>query len=386
MARTKKKTVLFGGYAPVHFVCFKPIYDALVKIPGVEVYVTGGKRFDKPDGTVGYDEQALYRPFGVPRNRILKLSAIANRSFDMTFSAHTSGFFPKKTKTKVQVFHGVSFRNLAIREDQRQYDALFVSGPYMMRGFERRVFKGDKKAASAKLLPIGFVKVDRLRNGTLDRAAILKSLGLKGDRKVLLYAPTGDKRNSLELMGEDVIRRIKAANKWDLVLKLHDHPKDRETNWPKKLAKHLGPHVKIVRNDYDVVPYLYVADLLISDASSVANEYALLDRPIVFLDVPKLIAKAKRKGAMVDLGTWGRRGGTLVRRPSRVVAAISKSLANPKKGSKVRQAMAKDLFYDPGSATERATAWVCRKLGIAAAGKAAPKARVANASRRRRGA
>lgn len=361
------KTVLFGGYAPVHFVCFKPIYDALVKIPGVEVYVTGGKRFDRKDGTVGYDAKALYRPFGVPTRRILPLSSIAKRSFDMTFSAHTSGFFPKATKTKVQVFHGVSFRNLAIRDDQRQYHALFVSGPYMMRGFERRVFKGK----SSKLLPIGFVKVDRLKNGTLDRKAILARLGLKGDRPVLLYAPTGDKRNSLELMGEDVIGRIKKANRWDLLIKLHDHPKDRETNWPKKLAKHLGPHVKLVRNDYDVVPYLFVADLLISDASSVANEYALMDRPIVFLDVPKLISKAKRKGAMVDLGTWGRRGGTTVRNPAGVVRAIAKALANPKKGSKVRQAMAKDLFFDPGRATERAIGWVCRKLGIDSAGKRA---------------
>lgn len=360
MARANRKSVLFGGYAPVHFVCFKPIYDALVKLPGVEVYVTGGKKVEKRDGTPGYDLAGLYAPFGVPRSRMLTLDRIAKRSFDMTFSAHTSGFFPKKTKVKVQVFHGVSFRNLAIREDQKQYHALFVSGPYMMRGFRKRVFKG----ASAKLLPIGFVKVDRLRDGSLDRAKILKKIGFRGDRPVLLYAPTGDKRNSLESMGEEVIRRIAGANRWDLLIKLHDHPKDRETNWPRKLGRHLGPHVKLVRNDYDVVPYLFVADLLISDASSVANEYALMDRPIVFLDVPKLIARAKSKGAMVDLGTWGRRGGVTVRRPEDVVGAIRRALANPRKGSRVRRRMAEDLFYDPGSATERAVEWVCRKLGI----------------------
>ena len=46
---------------------------------------------------------------------------------------------------------------------------------------------------------------------------------------------------------------------------------------------------------------LFVADLLISDASSVSNEYALLDRPMVFLDVPKLLKTARGKGSMVDL-------------------------------------------------------------------------------------
>ncbi len=352
------KRVLFGAYAPVHFVCFKPIYEALVAA-GVEVFVTGGIRKEGRGGKTVYDGRALYTQFGVPRSRILTVAQIAKRDFDMTFSAHTSGFFPRKPGTKVQVFHGLSFRNLAVRADQKAYDALFVVGPYMMRAFKKQV----RGVAARKLLPIGFVKLDRLFDGSLDRAKILKSAGFKGDRPVLLYAPTGDKRNSMETMGEDVIRRIRDAGKWDLMIKLHDHPKNK-IDWPRKLKGLLGPHVKLVKG-YDVAQYLYAANLLISDASSVANEYTVLDRPIVFLDVPGLLAKAKRKGALVDLKTWGRRGGVTVRKPEEVVRAISKSLANPKRGSRVRRAMARDLFFDPGGATERAVEWVLKRLGIA---------------------
>ena len=360
---SSRKTVLFGGYAPVHFVCFKPIYDELTKLRGVDVFLTGGIRKNGPKGTTIYDPFALYRQFGVPRSRILKLDAIKRKSFDITFSAHTAGFFPKATRTKVQVFHGLSFRNLAVRSDQRTYDALFLAGPYMMRAFKKKVFGKARKAASKKLLPIGFVKLDRLVNGSLDRRSILRELGLKGDRKVVLYAPTGDKRNSMETMGLEVIRRIRDAGKWDLLIKLHDHPKNREIDWPKQLRPLLGPHVKLVKG-YDVAPYLFASDLLVSDASSVANDYTVLDRPIVFLDVPGLLAKARRKGAMVDLKTWGRRGGTTVRKPEDVVGAIAKSLRNPKKGSRVRRAIAKDLFFQPGGATGRAMAWVTRRLGV----------------------
>ena len=57
----------------------------------------------------------------------------------------------------------------------------------------------------------------------------------------------------------------------------------------------------------DVILTLFAADLLITDASSVANEYALLDRPIVFLDVPELLAAAGGEGSAPDLETWGRR-------------------------------------------------------------------------------
>lgn len=53
------------------------------------------------------------------------------------------------------------------------------------------------------------------------------------------------------------------------------------------------------RGTPDILPTLFLADLLISDASSVANEYTLLDRPIVFLDVPEMIEAAVESGALV---------------------------------------------------------------------------------------
>jgi hypothetical protein len=89
----------------------------------------------------------------------------------------------------------------------------------------------------------------------------------------------------------------------------------------------------------------------------VANEYTLLNRPIVYLDVPELIRAAKDNGALVDLETWGRRGGLLVGRPDKVEQAIATSLAEPDRCSALRSAIAQDLFYNPGVATEAATSW-----------------------------
>ena len=36
--------ILFSGYAPVHFLCFKPLYDRLREIPGTEIELSGGMR------------------------------------------------------------------------------------------------------------------------------------------------------------------------------------------------------------------------------------------------------------------------------------------------------------------------------------------------------
>ena len=93
---------------------------------------------------------------------------------------------------------------------------------------------------------------------------------------------------------------------YDILVKPHDHPKNGAADRCEELTPLAGPGLRVVR-DTDVVPLLFVADLLITDASSVANEFTLLDRPIVFLDVPRLLEDAQAFGAHLDLRTWGRR-------------------------------------------------------------------------------
>lgn len=355
------KRVLFTGYAPVHFVCFRPLYERLRRLPGVEVFLSGGRE----RGTVGTDDgvgpvsaHELYRPFRVPAARVLSLDAMRRQRFDLVFCAHVSGYFPRADNGRIQIFHGLSFRNMAVRRDVLVYDHLFVTGPYMMRAFQEQqlVRRGDPR-----LVPIGFPKVDRLVDGTLDRRTLLRKLGFSGRRPVVLYAPTGQTGNSLETVGEEVIRRLRATGRYDIMIKLHDHPRDPKADWASQLRPLLDAHTKLVR-DFDIVPYLFVAELLISDASSVSSEYSLLDRPMVFLDVPVMIQAMRAKGRAVDLDTWGRKAGVTVRWPDEAVDAVRWSLAHRREAGELRRAMARDLFYNAGRASDAALEWVRERL------------------------
>jgi hypothetical protein len=347
------KKIVFAGYAPVHFVCFRPIYRRLVRTPGLEVYLSGELRA----GEAG--AEGLYRPFRIPKERILPLADMRRRSFDMVMCAHVSGYFPRSDRDRVQLFHGLSFRNAAVRRDVLVYDHLFITGPYMMRLFQENQLlrPGDPRCVA-----IGFPKVDALVNGSLDRKKILGRLRFSGRRPVVLYAPTGQRHNSLDTgVGEEVITRLRATKRYDILIKPHDHPRGNSVDWRKQLRRLQDAHTRLL-TDLDIVPYLFAADLLITDASSVSSEYSLLDRPMVFLDVPELLAAASKKGRWVDLQTWGRRGGVTVRWPDEAVEAVEWSLAHPKHGSDVRRAMALDLFYDPGHATEAAVSWIRSRL------------------------
>ena len=345
--------ILFAGYAPVHFVCFRPVYERLRRVPGVSIYVSGGRETTDGDGPA-LTAHDLYRRFRIPPRQILSLSEMQRQAFDVVLCAHVSGYFPREDRARIQIFHGLSFRNMAVRRDVLVYDHLFITGPYMLRGFRNQQLL---RPSDPRIVPIGFPKVDRLVDGSLDRRRILARLGLSGRRPVVLYAPTGQKHNSLETVGEEVLRRLRASNRYDLLIKLHDHPRDNSVDWPRRLRPLLDRHTKLVR-DFDVVPYLYAADLLITDASSVSSEYSLLDRPMVFLDVPQMLAAMRAKGRAVDLATWGRKGGVTVRWPDEAVEAVAWSLAHPRQGSEVRRAMAKDLFFNPGGAADAAVSWI----------------------------
>lgn len=350
-------TILFAGYAPVHFVCFRPIYEALRRSSRFSVRLSGGLRSES-DGGVRYDLEALYQPFGVAREDLTTVEELDGMRFDVGFSAHTNMIRREVTNRRVQVFHGISFRNCSIRPENMGYDHYFLAGPYMHRTF---VEAGLLEPDDPRALEIGFMKTDRLLNGELDRSELLARHGFDGARPVVLYAPTGQKGNSLETMGEEVIENLLNSGGCDVLVKLHDHPK-RSIDWKGRLKRFEGPHFKLA-DEPDVIPLLFLADLLVTDASSVSSEYSLMDRPMVFLDVPKLIAKAEAKdGSQVDLKTWGRRCGRVAKTPGEALDLVAHGLSHPEELSEIRQAMAKDLFYNPGRATEAATEWVMQNL------------------------
>ena len=355
---SRVRSVLFTGYAPVHYLCFRPLHREFERLSEVEVYVSGGLRRATASG-FDYDAAPLFDPFGLPPERVLTVDEAAGRRFDVLFSANKRFITPQDNAgASIQIFHGVSFRNMGVRPENLAYDFFFTVGPYMERRF---VSSGLLRPNDPRMVQVGFPKTDRLVNGRLDRRALLPRHGLAGNRPILLYAPTGQRKNSLETFGPRVLRRLAELKRYDILVKLHDHPKNGVEAARARLQGIEGNRIRVVE-DADIVPLMLMADLLITDASSVSSEFALLDRPMVFLDVPELIGDARASGAQVDLDTWGRRCGITARGPHEAVAAVEQSLREPGRFSAMRRAMAADIFHNPGVATEAAIEWCGRHM------------------------
>ncbi len=356
-----RKRVLFAGYAPVHFVCFEPVYRLLSDDPRLEVWLSGGFK-DAHAGEVTFSLDGFYERFEVDRARVIPFEQARQQDFDVLVCAHLSdSLFPRSVGCTVQIFHGVSFKNRGIREKALRYDVLCLPGRYHAEMYQHwRLVR----AGGSRCLVTGFPKADGLVQGPFDRQAFLRQVGVDAGRPTLLYAPTGDDNNSLETRGEQVIEAIRQSGRWNLLVKLHDHPKQAKCDWKAVLAQLESDRFRLVC-DWNVVPYLRAADLLITDASSVAVEYTLLDRPIVFLEVPKLLKKMARKHAAVDLDSYGWKIGTLVGEDDDVTEAIAQSLAAPDRHSEIRHTMANHVFHQPGSASARVAGVILHAAGLA---------------------
>ncbi len=356
---TPAKRVLFSGYAPVHFVCFSPVYQRLRGDEGIEVFLSGGFRTESEDG-ISYSLDGFYDPFCVDRTRIMPVEQMRKEDFDVVVCAHTSDtLLPRSAGRTVQIFHGVSFKNLVVREKALRFDVLCLPGFYHAELYRKHGLLRDR---GTQYLVTGFPKADALVNGQHDREAFFGRIGLDPGRPTILFAPTGDKHNALETMGEAVISAIDNAGCWNLLIKPHDHPK-KGGNWSLELAPFENQRVRIVR-DRDIVPSLRAADLLLTDASSAAVEYTLVDRPIIFLDVPKLLQKVRKRAPALDLDTYGRKIGTVVGQPEGLAAAIADSLTQPDREQELRRKMARHIFHSPGNAAQRVTEVIRHAAGL----------------------
>ena len=360
MGEHRVRRILFTGYAPVHVVCFLPVYRLLRQDPRLEIWFSGGFLNKTEDGDV-HDLRGFYDPFEVPTDRILPYESAREQTFDVCVCAHLStGLLPPGARRSVQIFHGVSFRNLLARDGKAlKYDLLCLPGLYHGRLFQRL---GLIREQGPHATVTGFPKCDVLVDGSLDRARILSALGVDPARPTLLYAPTGGRKNSLETMGVEIIQRLAERTDWNVLIKPHDHPK-KKIDWFARLEAQENERVKLIRG-LDLVPYLFAADLLLSDASSAAVEFTLMDRPMVFLDVPELLDKVRTTGDTLDLETYGRQIGTCVAEPSDVVDAVAAALAQPDREGEIRRAMARDVFHAPGGAARRVMNVILHAAGV----------------------
>jgi len=292
-----------------------------------------------------------------PQAPVLSPRAAMMKRFDAYVAADfVWATLPRGTR-RIQMFHGVAGKWSQIYDrpggSMRQWDRLFFINRRRLNNY---VASGAVERNSSAIRLVGMPKSDCLVDGSLTRAGVLEANGMDPAPTTVLYAPTWTRFSSLNAMGEEVVGGLIDAG-YRVLVKLHDNSLDPAVensggiDWVRRLEPILARGQGHLIRSADASPWLVATDVLVTDHSSIGFEYLLLDRPLVRIAMPQLIAGANVAEEYVTLIADA---ATTVEDAAGVVAAVNRAVSFPAELSDRRRALATDLFHGPGTATDRA--------------------------------
>jgi hypothetical protein len=352
--RSERRRILVDARTPVNYTMVAPLHRAMATDPRVSFYFTAS---EEPNRL-----RDIYRE--APGIRLITPAAAQRKRFDAYLASDFMWLPLPRGTCRIQMFHGVAgkYGFDAPTTDMRVWDRLFFINERRLRNF---VAAGAVDAESDAIRLVGMPKTDGVVDGTYQRETVLAGLGLDPALPTVLYAPTRSPASSLNAMGLELVRALK-ARPVNLIVKLHDRQRDlREAysggvDWVAALAPLLGPRT-VQAPGADISPYLVAADLMITDHSSAGFEWLLRDRPLVRIHRPELLRLANIHPDYVDLLASASHS---VLTADETLDAVERGLADPAARSANRRAVAQELFHRPGEATSRAVAQLYEAVAL----------------------
>ena len=346
----ERRQILVDGRTAMNYATVAPIVERLQKDPRVNIFFTAS---ESPDLIKEIYAEAR------PPHQLVKPKTAALMHFDAYLTADFLwARLPRGTR-RVQTFHGVAGKYRTVydspADSMRGWDRLFFINKRRLQNF---IDTGAVDADSPAIRLIGMPRLDCLVDGSFKRDEILKSIGIDPSRKTVLYAPTWSRYSSVATMGEDMVKRLGAAG-YAVIVKLHDRSRQADdyhsggVDWGARLEPLLKANGGVLAAGSNSSTYLAAADVLITDHSSVGFEYLLLDRPLIRIHVPELLEKTDIEPVYVQLMT---EAATSVLDIEQLSTAVDASFVSPSAKSASRQYVASEMFYQPGTATDRAVA------------------------------
>lgn len=232
---------------------------------------------------------------------------LANMKFKINCFFHS-----KKRQPIIATMHGTAIKRIGRDQIGNVVLDMFCPGTELLLGDEHTA--EILKRVTFEKIPIKVTGAPR--NDVLFQKKSLKKIGLKDDKKIILFAPTF-RNDGNDVEGKNVYRSglaqldemdfgllfktlsEKFGGDWVMICRFHYHV-EKMVNWAELESKYPGKFVNGNLYD-DMADYLSCADILVSDSSSCMCDFALTKKPcfIYFPDMDNY--GSKERGFYIDL-------------------------------------------------------------------------------------
>ena len=192
---------------------------------------------------------------------------------------HIKRSYLKKDIEYIYIPHGMDSLNMTMREkSMNNFDTIFVTDKYQKDEMEKTIeYYGLQ---NKNIFDWGYSLLD-------DMIYDYQKNKKKNDVKTVLIAPSWQKDNIVDLCLDDLIDKL-SGHDYKVILRPHPqqvrHCKERFENLKQKYS---DDDTVLIQTDFSSTDTVFNADLMISDWSGIAYEYAYTTKkPVLFINTP----------------------------------------------------------------------------------------------------
>lgn len=306
-------------------------------------------------------------------------------ALDMTYgrcfsiSAQFGSKAPKKS-THINIFHNQPVKYISYSEEEKnKYDYYFAWGD-----FYRSYLKDVLHIEESRIKLMGCSMLDSLFSAN-DNIDIYKTkLGIDPEKKTLLYAPSWNPGLSLRVYGDELIKKLSEQKDVNIIVRLHpaslfhsNHPNYEYftggTDWNSKINQWVESYNNVFNGNIEEssINIIKVADLLVTDISSIAFDFYIQQKPVIYIHCEEYIEYStsdygsKVFGSLTrddlinnDYINAGRNYGIIVYDIKKINEAIENTLYNGEYDKHKINDLSERLLVNKGSATREIHAFI----------------------------
>ena len=279
--------VLFESHHLYYLPNFIPIIDIMNKRKRYDIYASIPAMMPKSEKNIftnALKQMNIKMIISEDENERVKI--IKNEKFNIIVVGNVGQLndIVDKDTLAIMVYHGIGLKQSYYNDIDNRIDLRSVESKSRMLEL--------KEHGHQNLVLTGFTKCDPLvkSENFLDH----ESMGLNPKQKTVLYAPSFYPSSLEQLL--PFLQNI--TYETNLIVKLHNfswHQKKYlyQSESIMELSKNFDNVFLVPPEEFNIIPYYRISDLLVSDISSTIFEYLYLNRPIIMADCFKLRTKHK---------------------------------------------------------------------------------------------